>query len=182
MKFTPPILSSISSHLSKYRNTTGPSTLLPAELRSRDDYAERATRKAAVLIPLVNVDGVASVLFTLRAANLNTHPGQVAFPGGHLDGLNETSEDAAVRELKEETGLVARPIGMWKAVRAITGTMVTPIVGFVDGDMTAEQVARCALVQPDEVEAAFALPVKHLLDPMNREIEQLRSFRTYRFR
>ena len=41
--------------------------------------------------------------------------GKWAFPGGHMDTRDDSIEDAAVRELKEETGIAAkflRPVGV----------------------------------------------------------------------
>ncbi len=54
------------------------------------------TRRAAVFIPLCNVHGVASVLFTLRSHSVGTHKGQVSFPGGHREG-GERSHNTALR-------------------------------------------------------------------------------------
>jgi nudix motif 8 len=179
MKFQPSNLKLIQDSLRIFHNVVGSNLVLPHSLRPNLDYEERMKRRAAVLVPLVNVDGVASVLFTVRALNLNTHAAQVSFPGGHVDE-NETLEQAAVRELKEETNLHAEPLGMWKAARAYTGTMVTPILGILP-PMTAEEVRRCGVFRPSEVSAAFHLPVEHLVDPANRYSEQLSSFRSARF-
>lgn len=44
------------------------------------------------------------VLLIRRAADHDTEPGKWALPGGHVD-TGETSEQAAYRELAEETGL-----------------------------------------------------------------------------
>jgi len=38
--------------------------------------------RAAIVLPLCNVDGVPSVLFEKRAEGLRKHPGEVCFPGG----------------------------------------------------------------------------------------------------
>jgi len=157
----------------------------------------RMQRRASVLVPLCNVDGEASVLFTVRSSTVSTHRGQVAFPGGHLEA-SETPVGAALRELREETALRAVPLGPWKMARAITGTMVTPIVGVLVDEtepgndaaalrdeplnLTRAQVDEVGHVQPSEVASAFALPVRHLCDAANRSSESLSpTFRTTRF-
>src|SRR5258705_6210105 len=58
-------------------------------------------RRACVLIPLMR-NGVGwSILFTRRSENLAAHSGQIAFPGGAVEGA-ESLEEAAIREAEEE--------------------------------------------------------------------------------
>src|SRR5512147_2160091 len=47
----------------------------------------------------------AALLLTRRAGSLRAHAGQWALPGGRIDE-GETPEQAALRELREEVGLV----------------------------------------------------------------------------
>lgn len=44
--------------------------------------------RASVMIPLCNVDGVASVLFTKRSGKLRAHKNEVCFPGGKVGTNN----------------------------------------------------------------------------------------------
>jgi nudix motif 8 len=178
--FTTQSLRRVQDALRSFENTVAHDRVLPPTSRSVLDYEERMRRKAAVLVPLVNVDGAASILFTVRAATLNTHKAQVSFPGGHVDE-GETVEQAAIRELKEETDLdVIQILGQYSSARAYTGTMVTPVVGFV-GNLTRAQVERSGTLRPEEVSAAFHLPVDHLAGLDNRHVEVLTHFRTFRF-
>ena len=65
----------------------------------------RKRRPAAVLVPLCTVDNEPAILFTLRSATLSSHAGQISFPGGHADCVDEEREDpvvTAIRETKEE--------------------------------------------------------------------------------
>lgn len=85
-------------------------------------------KTAAVLIPLCNRHGEASVMYTVRTKTLNTHAGQVAFPGGHTE-IGETSVQTAWRETYEECGNSVGPIqllGQFQSIPSITGVWVTP--------------------------------------------------------
>lgn len=73
---------------------------VPADLEPDFEGA----RPSAVLIVLADgVDG-AEVLLTRRSMHLNSHKGEVSFPGGRLDP-GETFAQAALREADEEVGL-----------------------------------------------------------------------------
>lgn len=56
---------------------------------------------AAILIPLIKVDGEDHVLFEVRSSNLPDQPGDVCLPGGIIEE-GETAKEAATREACEE--------------------------------------------------------------------------------
>lgn len=56
---------------------------------------------AAVLIPLIEVNGKTHVLFEVRSSKLPDQPGDVCLPGGIIEE-GETSKEAAIRETCEE--------------------------------------------------------------------------------
>lgn len=61
---------------------------------------------AAVLIPVYRShDGDLHVVMILRNSG-GVHGGQVAFPGGKYDAGDETMLDTALREVREELGLI----------------------------------------------------------------------------
>ncbi|MGO2133483.1 MAG: NUDIX domain-containing protein [Halomonas sp.] len=66
-----------------------------------------AMPEAAVLIPLV-MHPEPTLLFTLRAAHLATHSGQVAFPGGKRETSDTDLLATALRESEEE--LLCHPL------------------------------------------------------------------------
>lgn len=117
-----------------------------ADLRQRLHRIPRqvknpTVKRASVLIPLCNVDGEASVLLTTRSQGVTHHKGEVCFPGGMADSQDTSIFDTALRETQEEIGLdpsCVEILGVlrcdWTRVEAITGTAVTPVVGFL-GDL-----------------------------------------------
>jgi 8-oxo-dGTP pyrophosphatase MutT (NUDIX family) len=61
---------------------------------------------AAVLIPVYrSQDGELHIVMILRNSG-GVHGGQIAFPGGKHDPEDETMLDTAVREVREELGLI----------------------------------------------------------------------------
>jgi mutator protein MutT len=87
-------------------------------------------RRAAVVLCVVEqADGPLSVIVIKRAYR-GRNAGQWGLPGGRLDE-GETPEQAAVRELHEELGLMADPtdlIGKLDDFPAASGFAITPIV------------------------------------------------------
>ena len=79
---------------------------LRSRLRERVPVTVRlgGFRPAAVLVPLcVCPDGLA-LLLTERTADLPSHAGQVAFPGGKLDAEDADASACALREAAKELG------------------------------------------------------------------------------
>lgn len=89
-------------------------------------------KKAAVLIPICLVDDKVSLLYTLRAANLKVHRGQVSFPGGMQDVKDKSLVGTALRETKEELGISERDVVVWgngNMIVSKSDTCILPVVG-----------------------------------------------------
>jgi 8-oxo-dGTP pyrophosphatase MutT (NUDIX family) len=120
-------------------------------------------RDAAVLIPVVDHPGEATVLLTKRTATLRSHSGQVAFPGGRIDPTDTSPEDAALRETMEEIGLPSGRIDIvGRMPDYITGSAyrIAPVLGVV-------QPGFSLAINHDEVDHAFEVPLRFLMDPAN---------------
>jgi 8-oxo-dGTP pyrophosphatase MutT (NUDIX family) len=102
----------------------------------------------------------AALLLTRRAASLRRHAGQWALPGGRLDA-GETAEQAALRELSEEVGLVLAPdavLGRLDDYATRSGFVITPVVVWGGA-------ARALVPSPDEVAGVHRIPLAELLRP-----------------
>jgi nudix motif 8 len=126
--------------------------------------------RAAVVVPLCNVDGIPSILFEKRSLNLKKHPGEVCFPGGMVsDGEDNTIVSTCLREMEEEVGLSSEDVNVlgilrcnWGEITAITGIAVTPVIGYV-GELGSIELTP----NEDEVDEAFTVPLIDLLDKDN---------------
>jgi len=125
-------------------------------------------RPAGVLVGLVDRGGgEAEVILTKRASGLKHHPGQIAFPGGKVDPGDGGPVGAALREAAEEVGLPAghaTVLGTMPPHETVTGFLVTPVVARVAPFVPVPEAG--------EVEEAFGVPLRHVLDPANYVVER----------
>jgi len=92
--------------------------------------SQAGLKAASVAVCVVFRGDVRSLLITRRAASLRSHAGQWALPGGGRDA-GESAEEAALRELHEETGVQAGPrdvLGILDDYVTRSGYLITPVV------------------------------------------------------
>ncbi len=124
----------------------------------------KATKPAAVLVPIID-RSEPTVLLTLRTAELASHAGQVAFPGGKIDPADESPVAAALREAGEEIGLaptLIEPIGYLDLYLTFSGFRILPTVARVRPDFTLT-------LNPREVTETFEVPLDFLMTPDNHQ-------------
>lgn len=124
---------------------------------------DKPLRPAAILVALVERKTGISVLLTRRAEHLEHHPGQISFPGGHIEASDRDATAAALRETHEEIGIAPEQVevlGCLNDYVTRTGFHVTPVVGAVRPPLD---------IRPDshEVDEVFEVPLAFFLDPAN---------------
>jgi 8-oxo-dGTP pyrophosphatase MutT (NUDIX family) len=129
-------------------------------------------RRAGVLVPLILNGGGTELLFTRRTDHVETHKGQISFPGGMSDEGDEDIVQTALRETEEELGIGASHVeirGILDDLAVPSGFIITPVVGVLSGLPPLRP-------NPQEVAEAFTVPVGFFCDTRNGRSE-LRDFR-----
>ena len=145
-------------------------------MEKKESSSHSTLRRASVLVPLFersigdendDDDGI-HVLLTRRPSSMKSHGGEVCFPGGKMDDEDGDDVRTALREANEEIGLDPQNVHVLSRMGTIESKhsiCVTPIIGVVTPPEFAEP---CRLtLNTDEVESAFAVPLRYFCDSMN---------------
>jgi 8-oxo-dGTP pyrophosphatase MutT (NUDIX family) len=123
---------------------------------------------AAVLVPLYETAGEATVILTKRPDTMPSHQGEISFPGGKFEPAADTDlEETALREAREEIGLPPRAVEVVSRLEGIATVgsrfLITPFVGLLE--------TRPALTpNPGEVVRVLEVPLSELMaDDVYRE-------------
>lgn len=133
--------------------------MLIQQLEQRLRFAKhKQDAHAAVLIAITQEEDP-KVLLTRRALCLNSHAGEVAFPGGKRDPTDSSNIAAALREAWEETALNpydVNVIGDLPMEKVRSGLTVKPIVGIIPA-------APKLIPQPTEIDRIFFASLQELM-------------------
>jgi 8-oxo-dGTP pyrophosphatase MutT (NUDIX family) len=106
-------------------------------------------------------------LFTQRTHKVETHKGQISFPGGIQEDSDSNLVQTALRETWEEIGLASEAIhilGEFDEYLSITGLIVTPFAAYVAGPLNLAP-------NPDEVDEILRVPFSIFQDSRTLRIE-----------
>lgn len=113
----------------------------------------------SVLVPFVEKDGELCLLYEVRAKDMESDPGEICFPGGHVEP-GESFLDAALRETEEEIGIPRdriQVLGQGDILYGYANYSLYTYIGVIEyKDFLKAQL------QEDEVDEIFLMPVSHL--------------------
>jgi 8-oxo-dGTP pyrophosphatase MutT (NUDIX family) len=129
--------------------------------------AGASLRSSAVLILFgEEVPDRPDVLLIERAADMRSHAGQPAFPGGKADPEDDSPVQTALREAQEETGLDPSGVHVVRSLPDLylppSGFTVTPVLGYWC------RPVQVRAMDPAEVARVARVPVQDLVDPERR--------------
>lgn len=117
-------------------------------------------KKSAVLLLLFPENGSFNLLFIKRAENGSKHSGQIAFPGGKFEEVDNVLKNTALRETEEEVGIKEDDIKILKSLTSlfipVSNFSVNPFVGMIDYKPKI-------IMNPDEVQEVFSLNIQEVL-------------------
>lgn len=138
------------------------------DIRRRNVVTADGYRKAGVLVPLITESREFSLLFTRRTDTVETHKGQISFPGGMVDADDENIVHTALRELHEEIGIpqkMVHVLGLLDDLPTPTGFIITPVVGVLE-------FLPALRINTDEVAEVFEVPLQFFANPKNTRMEK----------
>jgi len=123
--------------------------------------------RAGVLVPVIVSNDGLMLLFTKRTEIVETHKGQVSFPGGVVEASDRDILHTAIREANEEVGVPEGDIeivGLLDDHATPTGFVITPVVALV-------RPSAPFTPNTDEVADVFQVPIEFFADPLNARME-----------
>lgn len=129
--------------------------------------------RAGVLVPIILRTQNPELLFTKRTQLVETHKGQISFPGGMMEPGDGDVVRTALREAWEEVGIPDSTVevaGMLDDFPTPSGFIITPVVGLLNHLPPLSPNA-------DEVADVFLVPLSFFANPENgrTELRELRG-------
>lgn len=122
--------------------------------------------RAAILVPVYTLDGALHIVLTKRTDKVQSHKGEISFPGGAMDLTDADLLVTALRECDEEIGLRrehVRVMGRIDDIITVSSYHVTAYAGEID-PACSPYLWR---PQASEVAEVLEVPLDHLMDKTN---------------
>ncbi len=165
----------LRNHISKVLQNREQRQADPHELGT--DFPSAGVLLALVLPQAVVENGLdpishLHIIYEKRSEKLKSHPGQMAFPGGTMEDVDQDARDAAFREAEEEVGINPNDlefISYLDEFVAISNVLVHPVVAWLIEDVPLENfsqaIAEKYRPRTEESTATVVMPLTHLLNP-----------------
>ena len=122
---------------------------------------------AGVMALIFRKNGEYCILLQKRSSRVDSHKGEISFPGGKMDPEDETMLDTALRETQEEMGIDPQDVevlGALDQTATTTGFLTSPFAGAIPYPYDFNP-------SEDEVAEVLEVPVSSLMDSANRRDE-----------
>ena len=122
---------------------------------------------AGVMVLIYPKDGDHCILLQKRSSKVDSHKGEISFPGGKVDPEDGTLLATALRETHEEMGIDSQDIevlGALDETATTTGFCTSPFAGTIPYPYDFHP-------QEAEVAEVIEVPVSSLMDSANRRDE-----------
>lgn len=126
--------------------------------KKRNILKDQVLLDTAVLVPLITYKKEPALLFEVRSHELKVQPGEICFPGGHMEN-NEQPRETALRETSEELRIDPNNIellGPLDILMTPFQLIIYPFVGYISPNIKLHP-------DPREVEKVFAVPLDFFL-------------------
>jgi 8-oxo-dGTP pyrophosphatase MutT (NUDIX family) len=134
----------------------------------KDLQLPHETRAAVLVLFLPSTDkGLGHLLLTKRTSTVESHKGQMSFPGGFRETVDSNWLETALRETQEEVGISRDQVhilGCLKPVLTKGDITIIPYVGVLNSPYLVQ-------LNPNEVEKIVLLPVERLLEQGLQPVE-----------
>ena len=122
---------------------------------------------AGIMVLIYPVGDDHCILLQKRSSRVDSHKGEISFPGGKRDPEDATILDTAIRETHEEMGIDPKDIEVFGALdqtATTSGFCTNPFAGTIPYPYDFQPC-------PDEVAEVLEVPVSSLMDYANRRDE-----------
>ncbi|MGE5678095.1 MAG: NUDIX hydrolase [Pseudomonadota bacterium] len=136
----------MKTYIDKFKNRN-------ASLSDIDSYT-----RFSILVPIIETAEGDSLLFEVRSEKLNRQPNEICFPGGRIEGQEESMR-AAVRETSEELLLPEDKVEVFGELDTLVtpfNTVIYPFIGILHD--------YAGTFSPEEVKETFTVPLPFIME------------------